>query len=145
MPTRVQQYAGDVAVGASLGELVVRPTHITLFRFSAVTWNPHRVHYDAAYAATEGYPDVLVHSHLHGCWLSRLVTGWAGPRARVREFSWRNRHYAVPGDVLRCTGSVVGVSDDLVECQLEEVNQDGTLCASGRAVVLLPRRDVVPG
>ena len=43
-----------LTVGATIAELEVRPSTISLMRFSAVTWNPHRIHYDEAYAATEG-------------------------------------------------------------------------------------------
>lgn len=139
--TGSQLHAGDVAVGDRIGELVVRPTEVTLFRFSAVTWNPHRVHFDARYAAEEGYPGVLVQSHLHGSWLARLVVEWAGPRARLRRFGWQNRRYAVPGDELRCTGVVVGVDGPLVRCRVEETNQHGETCAPGWATVELPRRD----
>jgi hydroxyacyl-ACP dehydratase HTD2-like protein with hotdog domain len=140
----IRRHAGDVAVGDTLGELVVTPTPVTLFRFSAVTWNPHRIHYDVPYAATEGYPGPLVQAHLHGSWLARLVVEWAGPGARLRRFGWQNRHYAVPGDELRCTGVVVGVSGaagELVECTLEETNQRGETCAPGWATVELPVRE----
>jgi len=135
---KLQLYAGDVQLGTSLGEYVIQPSTVTLFRFSAITWNPHRIHYDAAYAATEGYGDVLVHSHLHGCWLAQLVTAWAGPRARIREFSWQNRRYATAGEVLRCTGEVVAVQGRIVECELKETNSTGVVCAPGRALVELP-------
>ncbi len=37
---------------------------MVLFRFSALTYNAHRIHYDQAYAATEGYPDLVVHGPL---------------------------------------------------------------------------------
>lgn len=140
MTSRSQLYAEDVSVGDRIDELVVCPTAVTLFRFSAVTWNPHRIHYDQAYAATEGYPGVIVHSHLHGSWLAQMVLGWAGPQSRLREFSWQNRQYAVLGDTLRCSGEVVAVDGALVECMLLEQNQDGADCAPGRAVVELPRR-----
>jgi len=41
------------------------PTSVTLFRFSALTNNAHRIHYDHAYATeVEGYPDLLVHGPL---------------------------------------------------------------------------------
>ena len=135
-----QLYAGDVEVGAAVTELVVSPTPVTLFRFSAVTWNPHRIHYDQAYAATEGYPGVIVHSHLHGSLLARAVMSWAGPKARLREFSWQNRGYAIVGDELRVTGTVTSVNGRLVECLLREDTQDGTECAPGRAVIELPER-----
>ena len=57
--------------------LVFEPTTLQLFRFSAATWNPHLIHYDREYAQTEGYPDVLVQSHLHGCFLVEVVRRWA--------------------------------------------------------------------
>lgn len=40
------------------------PTEVALFRFSALTYNAHRIHYDRAYAEAEGYPDLLVHAPL---------------------------------------------------------------------------------
>ncbi|MDX1646496.1 MAG: MaoC family dehydratase N-terminal domain-containing protein [Longimicrobiales bacterium] len=41
------------------------PNEITLFRFSALTFNAHRIHYDRRYAVeTEGYPDLVVHGPL---------------------------------------------------------------------------------
>ena len=41
------------------------PTTITLFRFSALTHNAHRIHYDHPYATeVEGYPGLLVHGPL---------------------------------------------------------------------------------
>ena len=35
---------------------------VSLFRYSALTFNPHRIHYDRGYATTtEGYPGLVVH------------------------------------------------------------------------------------
>jgi 3-methylfumaryl-CoA hydratase len=43
----------------------VTPTRPLLFRFSAVTFNSHRIHFDREYAVDqEGYPDVVVHGPL---------------------------------------------------------------------------------
>lgn len=39
-------------------------TEAVLFRYSAVTWNSHRIHYDRQYAQSEGYKDLLVHGPL---------------------------------------------------------------------------------
>jgi 3-methylfumaryl-CoA hydratase len=40
----------------------VTPTPVSLFRFSAITFNPHRIHYDTPYATdVEGYPGLVVH------------------------------------------------------------------------------------
>lgn len=43
----------------------IRPTSIMLFRYSAVTFNGHRIHYDFPYARdVEGYPGLVVHGPL---------------------------------------------------------------------------------
>jgi len=41
------------------------PNPVLLFRYSALTFNAHRIHYDRAYATgSEGYPERLVHAPL---------------------------------------------------------------------------------
>jgi hypothetical protein len=42
--------------------------------------------------------------------------------------------------VLTCSGTVAKAEEGVVECELEERNQKGELCASGWARVDLPRR-----
>jgi 3-methylfumaryl-CoA hydratase len=43
----------------------VHPSAVLLFRFSALTMNSHRIHYDRQYVTeTEGYPGLLVHGPL---------------------------------------------------------------------------------
>ena len=43
----------------------ITPDVVTLFRFSALTFNAHRIHYDRDYAKNvEGYPDLVVHGPL---------------------------------------------------------------------------------
>ena len=47
------------------GEQLWTPRSVDLFRFSAVTFNAHRIHYDERYATrVEGYPDLVVHGPL---------------------------------------------------------------------------------
>lgn len=140
-----QIYFEEVKVDTRITPLVKRPTTVELFRFSAVTWNSHRIHYDKPYAQqAEGYPDVLVQSHMHGCFLLEAAMDWAGPKARLLGFSWQNRGIAVPGDVLTCSGKVVkvepGENGGVVECELEERNQKNDLCAPGWARIEIPRR-----
>jgi 3-methylfumaryl-CoA hydratase len=43
----------------------IHPTPVLLFRFSALTMNSHRIHYDQPYVTqTEGYPGLVVHGPL---------------------------------------------------------------------------------
>lgn len=44
---------------------VVEITPVTLFRYTAVTFNTHRIHYDLPYTQqTEFYPDLVIHGPL---------------------------------------------------------------------------------
>ena len=59
-----------------------------LFRFSALTFNAHRIHYDRAYARDEeGYPGLIVHGPLTAMLLADLVR--RNDARRVATFSFR--------------------------------------------------------
>ena len=96
-----------------------------------MTWNSHRIHYDKVYAQSEGYPDVLVQSHLHGCFLLQAVMDWAGQRSRVLGFRWQNRGNRDSRRLLTCGGKVMKAEAGVIECEVEERNQKGELCAPG--------------
>ena len=50
-----------------------------MFRYSAITFNAHRIHYDAAYTReTEGYPDLVVNGGLTTLLLWQLATSRSG-------------------------------------------------------------------
>lgn len=56
------------------GELALDVDPTLLFRFSALTYNAHRIHYDRAYAVDEeGYPDLIVHGPLQVLMMSELL------------------------------------------------------------------------
>ena len=124
------------------------PTTTQLFRYSAVTWNSHRIHYDQAYARSEGYPDVLVQSHLHGAFLAQLCTDWAGRVGTLTRLQVSVRRFAVPGDVLVCRARLkeqtVEAARTVAYLDLEEVREsDGTVCATGQATIVLRQVDDV--
>jgi hydroxyacyl-ACP dehydratase HTD2-like protein with hotdog domain len=133
----------EIAVGAQLPDLVRTPSTLSLFRFAAVTWQSHLVHYDQAAALREGYPGVLVQASLHGAYLAQLLTRWVHPAGRLSTLEWTNRRYATAGEQLTLRGVVSRrVEDDsrgLVECTLSEENGKGEVISTGTATVSLPR------
>lgn len=137
-------YHDDVEVGMEIPALQKKPTSLQLFRYSAVTWNAHRIHYEKDYALFEGHPDILVQAHLHGSFLIQMVLDWIGPAGRLKKVSWSNRNRAVPGDTLTCKGKVINKFEEngeaLIECEIAEENQRGEVCAPGKAIIALPRR-----
>lgn len=57
--------ATQEVVPTGLGEWEVAIDPVVLFRFSALTWNSHRIHYDRDYATgVEGYPGLVTHGPL---------------------------------------------------------------------------------
>jgi len=60
-----------------------------LFRYSALTFNGHRIHYDQAYARNEeGYPGLVVHGPLTATLLQQFALNHGGGR-RLTSFSFR--------------------------------------------------------
>jgi 3-methylfumaryl-CoA hydratase len=94
------------------------PTPVDLFRFSAVTFNSHRIHYDQPYVTREeGYPGLVV----HGPFTAAKLFAYAQARAgrQIRRFEFRavaplfvgQPIYLAPGkddevQALRCDGAV---------------------------------------
>ncbi|ORA33984.1 MaoC/PaaZ C-terminal domain-containing protein [Mycobacterium aquaticum] len=89
-------------------------THpVLLFRFSALTGNAHRIHYDEAYTTgTEGYPGMVVHGPLLAVYLAELVREHA-PRRAVEDFEYRFTRPVFVGDEIRVTGRPVEGGADL--------------------------------
>ena len=65
------------------------PDDVLLFRYSALTFNGHRIHYDRKYVTeVEGYPGLIVHGPLIATLLLDLLRRQL-PEARVKTFSFR--------------------------------------------------------
>lgn len=115
--------------------------HLTrpqLFRYSAITWNPHRVHYDPEHARNEGHTDVLVQAHLHGAVLQELVMSWAGANGRLTDLAWKNVAPATPDEVLHVGGQVteVDASSNRIDLQVwTRTSRDH--CVEGTASIVL--------
>ncbi len=66
-----------------------RADPVALFRFSAITFNGHRIHYDRDYARdTEGYPGLVVHGPFQATLLMDLFLR-ERPGFEVRQFDFR--------------------------------------------------------
>ena len=65
------------------------PDDVLLFRYSALTFNGHRIHYDRKYVTeVEGYPGLVVHGPLIATLLLDLLRSQL-PNAVVRRFQFR--------------------------------------------------------
>lgn len=95
-----------------------------VFRYSSVTWNAHRIHYDADYARQEeGYPATVQNGGL----TMQLMLDAALKRApgRLRGFTARLARPLWVGDTVTLCGAAP--ADGKMECWAAD--KDGHLCA----------------
>ena len=76
----------------------VTPNPVLLFRYSALTFNGHRIHYDHPYATgVETYEGLAVHGPLQASWLLNLA-------AAIRKSCPRRFEYRLTAPLI-CDGS----------------------------------------
>ncbi|MGW8375092.1 hypothetical protein [Streptomyces sp. ODS28] len=86
-------------------QLPLRPDPTLLFRFSALTANAHRIHYDDPYVRNEeGYPGLVVHGPLLALLMLELPRRNT-PGRRVRSLSYRLRAPLFTGEHLLACGT----------------------------------------
>jgi 3-methylfumaryl-CoA hydratase len=92
------------------GEWTARlePDPALLFRYSALTYNAHRIHYDQPYVTqVEGYPGLVVHGPLQALLLLELPRRFA-PDATPATFAYRLRAPSFAGRTLVAAGGPGG-------------------------------------
>jgi len=81
--------SGSQSVGPAAWTRRIVPDDVLLFRYSALTFNSHRIHYDRRYVTeVEGYPGLVVHGPLLATLLVDLLRR-QHPDASLRRFEFR--------------------------------------------------------
>jgi 3-methylfumaryl-CoA hydratase len=103
-----------------------------MFRYSALTFNGHRIHYDKPYATRiEGYPNLVVHGPLIATLLMDLVHR-NQPQASVLEFTFKAIRPSFAGNALALCGRP---SPDGKTIELWAKDHEGWLTMSARATL----------
>jgi 3-methylfumaryl-CoA hydratase len=108
--------ADDAPVAAWVETRTADP--VLLFRYSALTFNAHRIHYDEPYATTvEGYPDLVVQGPLTATLLCELARVRIGQSVREMTFRARvplfaNRKFWLVGHVTDAGADLTAVRGD---------------------------------
>jgi 3-methylfumaryl-CoA hydratase len=107
----------------------VVPDDLLLFRYSALTFNGHRIHYDRRYVMdVEGYPGLIVHGPLQATYLIDLIVR-ERPQLRLHSFTFR----ALKPVFDLAPFDVCGAPDDDGAAQLWIADHAGDLCMSAQA------------
>lgn len=105
------------------------PDETLLFRFSAITFNTHRIHYDMPYATgIEGYRGLVVHGPLMSSLLLDLVAQEFGHN-QLKSFGFRALSAAFAGEPLHLVGRR---EENAV--QLAALGGDGRICLSAEGL-----------
>lgn len=107
----------------------VTPDAVMLFRYSALTGNGHRIHYDLDYVTkVEGYPGLIVHGPLQATLLADLLRRHAPAGAKLAKISFRGQRPAFHDRPL----TLVGWRDGGLY-RLESRDPDGACCMRAEA------------
>lgn len=107
------------------------PDQLLLFRYSALTFNGHRIHYDLPYAtADEGYPGLVVHGPLVATLMIDLLARNL-PEARILRFAFRATSPLFVGNAL----TLHGERSEEDKVSLWTTNHEGRLAMTAEAAV----------
>jgi len=105
---------------------------VALFRFSALTGNPHRIHYDRPYAMeVEGYPGLVVHGPFTQACLTNFIRD-QNPGRPMRTFSMRARAPLFDTAPYELVGRPTGGG---VACEAWAVTPGGTIAMQAGATL----------
>jgi hydroxyacyl-ACP dehydratase HTD2-like protein with hotdog domain len=108
----------------------VVPDPVMLFRYSALTGNGHRIHYDHPYVTeVEGYPGLVVHGPLQATLMAALALE-AAPGRALRRFAFRGKRPCFDG---RPLAVLVRREGDGV--MLETRDETGATCMQAEATL----------
>ena len=119
-PPKTRALAGDI-----IASCPATPT--MLFRYSALTFNAHRIHYDQTYATeVEKYPGLVVHGPLQATALIRAASAQKGQPPKM--FDFRGVHPMFAADSFD-----IHAQDDIHAMTLT-TGQGGHVCMQASAV-----------
>lgn len=122
----------ELGIPSAPFEQEVTPDPVMLFRFSALTNNAHRIHYDYNYVTkVENYPDLVVQGPLIALLLCEL--GQSGDsHGRLIRFEFRAARPAYVGEPLSLRGWLTS-SNSGSQVDLRAYRSDGQIAASAKA------------
>ncbi len=107
---------------------MLTPNNVMLFRFSALTNNNHRIHYDKDYAVgVEKYPNIVIHGPLSATMLGYYAHLWLGKP--IKYFKFRTKAPLFLGEEMRFFGKII--AENKIEIWVSAA--DGQICVTAQA------------
>ena len=108
--------------------IVITPSTTLLFRYSALTFNGHRIHYDIDFCRdVEGYPGLVVHAPLTATLMLGLAEQYCeGTNRRIDEFRQRS-----VSPLFHDNPMTLHLQQNALGCELWAASHEGRLAATG--------------
>lgn len=150
-----QLYWEDIEVGSEVTPLPKVATTQMLVKWAGASGDFNPLHYEDAFAASQGVGKPIVHGQLKRAWLVQLMTDWIGEQGILKKFSCQFRAMDYPrlmkdmfepqeGETWWCKGKVtkkyIEGGEHYVDCDIWIENGKGEKTATGSATVVLPPR-----
>ncbi len=141
-PTKI--YFEDVQVGDELPRLVKSPvTHLQLVRYAGASGDFNPLHTDPKIGEAIGTCGIIAHGMLIMGFLGQLLSDYVGPNA-LRTFNTRFKNMTRIDDVITCTGTITGKTEENGETRIsgkiQAADQNGDVKATGTFVAAVPHR-----
>ena len=149
----------NVEIGTEIPPQAKMATTQTLVKWAGASGDFIPIHYDEAFAKSQGLPGVIIHGALKRQWLVQLVTDWIGEEGTLKKFSCQYKAMDQPrhmksltepeeGETWWCKGKVAKkYADDsghYLDCEVWVENGAGEVTTSGKATVSLPSQAATP-
>lgn len=134
--------ADQIAVGDKLPTLTVPVTATTIVMGASASRDYQPQHHDHEWCIRVGLRGIIMNTPNRAGWISRYITDWAGPMARLGRMKSRMRASIYPGDLLSISGEVMRITHDHTGCSWADVNVEAkvgdTLASATTVTVALP-------
>ncbi len=150
-----QLYWEDVEEGSEIPTLSKVATSQMLVKWAGATGDFNPLHYENAFAVSQGVEGPVVHGQLKRGWLAQLITDWIGGQGTLKKLSCQFRAIDYPrlmktleepqeGETWLCKGKVVRKyaegGEHYVDCDIWVENEKGEKTTPGKATVALLSR-----
>ena len=150
-----QLYWEDVETDSEIPPLPKVATSRMLVKWAGASGDFNPLHYDNAFAASQGVGKPIVHGQLKRAWLVQLITDWMGEAGDLKKFSCQFRAVDYPrlmksttecheGETWWCKGKVIKTyvegAAHCVDCEIWVENGKGEKTTPGSATIVLPSR-----
>ena len=145
----------DVEVNTEVPPLSKVATTVMLVKWAGAAGDFNPLHFDDAFAQSQGVGKSIVHGALKRQWLIQLLTDWMGEQGTLKKFSCRFQSMDYPrtmktttdpvgGETWWCKGKVakkyVQGDEHCVDCDIWLENGQGEKATTGSATIVLPSK-----